>query len=370
MNFKTAYSTQNTVKGAIADLKQQLEGISARFILYFASSYFDPHHLSKQMGESFPKSTLAGCTTAGEIISGQMLDKSIVAMAFTAEVITDVKVELLANIKTDEVAVQKAFSSFEKYFKTPMIDLDYKKYVGVILTDGLSGCEEKVMDKIGDLTNVTFIGGSTGDDLQFKQTYVFANGKAYSNAAVLILLKPVREFHILKTQSFTANAKKLVVTSSEESQRKVIEFNHKPATVAYAEALGVEEKDLSKYIFKNPLGLMAENGEPFVRSPRLIEQQAMYFYCSMKEGMELSLLHSTDIVKDTKASIKKKEQEIGKISAVINFNCILRTLDLKEQNLTKEYGDLFKDIPTIGFSTYGESYIGHINQTSTMLVFN
>jgi len=27
-------------------------------------------------------------------------------------------------------------------------------------------------------------------------------------------------------------------------------------------------------------------------------------------------------------------------------------------------------IPAVGFSTYGEQYLGHVNQTSTILVFH
>lgn len=85
--------------------------------------------------------------------------------------------------------------------------------------------------------------------------------------------------------------------------------------------------------------------------------------------MNLSLLESKNIVEDTQAAITKKQQEMPTITGIVNFHCILRTLELENKNQTTAYGNIFKDIPTIGFSTYGEEFIGHINQTSTMLIF-
>ncbi len=85
--------------------------------------------------------------------------------------------------------------------------------------------------------------------------------------------------------------------------------------------------------------------------------------------MELKILDSSDIVKITREELDRKLEEMGTISALLNFNCILRTLELKDKKQTDDYGAIFKSIPTIGFSTYGESYIGHINQTATMLLF-
>ena len=53
---------------------------------------------------------------------------------------------------------------------------------------------------------------------------------------------------------------------------------------------------------------------------------------------------------------------------ILNFNCILRTRELQSTEQSCAYGELFTDVPTVGFSTYGEEYLGHINQTATMLL--
>jgi len=119
----------------------------------------------------------------------------------------------------------------------------------------------------------------------------------------------------------------------------------------------------------NPVGLVFE-GEPFVRSPQQVKGDKLAFYCSVKEGMELSLLESTDIIASTKKALENTRKEPGGISGIINFNCILRTLELNQKELAEAYGNLFAAEPTVGFSTYGEQYIGHINQTATMLVFH
>lgn len=364
----TAYSCKDTIEEVVRDISQQIGFFDSKLLLFFASSKFAPDDISLKMQETFPFSSVLGCSTSGEIVSGKMLDNSVVAMAFNSHAVKDVKIEVIENLQDDQ-AVKRAFNAFEKHFDTPVGEMNSHDYVGLILVDGLSGTEEKLMETIGDMTNVVFIGGSAGDDLKFTATNLYAKGECYSNAAVLALLKPGTEFGFIKTQSFNSLGKKLDVTKADKEKRVVFEFNGKPAAVAYAEAVGATVEEASKCFMHNPVGLVIE-GEPYVRSPQQIKENgSMAFYCGVGEGMELSLLESTDIIKDTKQAIDKAAADLGGISGIINFNCILRTLELKQKNLTGEYGELFSPYPTIGFSTYGEAYIGHINQTATMLVF-
>jgi len=367
MSIKSICSIKTSVEEAVKDIKGQLSDFDLKMLIYFASSSYNADQISRQMQENFPGKTVFGCSTSGEISNDRMLKKSVVAMAFSADTLEDIKVEVVENIKEDG-DVKEAFKAFDKYYKEPISQADYDKYVGIILMDGLSSAEEKIMDKIGDQTNCTFIGGSAGDDLKFSKTFVYSNGLAYTNTAILALLKPKAGFDIIKTQSFTILDSKLVATKVDGAARKVLEFNNLPAVEAYAEALGVPKEKAADYFFSNPVGLVAD-GEIYVRSPQRTDGDGIVFYCSIHEGTEVSLLQSKNIVIDTKKALESKKSEIGEIKGLINFHCILRTLELEQKNQTESYGALFAGIPSIGFSTYGEEYIGHINQTSTMLVF-
>jgi len=363
MPIKTAYSVKE-LPAAVAELKQQCADLKPRVVLCFASPKYDPALLSQELQRTFPDSTIAGCSTAGEIVSGQMLTGSVAAMFLDGEVVESAACAVVRNLRGG-TGVRAAFQELESHFGMPLAAMDIEKHVGVVLFDGMSGAEERLMEEIGDRTDLFFVGGSAGDDLKFQSTHVLAGGEAYTDAALLLLLKVPRGFDIIKTQSFIATGKVLVATEVEG--RKVGRFNGQPAVKAYAEALGVAPEKAAEEFMVHPLGLMAD-GEPFVRSPQHVEEGAMAFYCRVAEGAELHVLNGTNIVADTRAAVEAKKAELGHIAGIIDFHCILRTLQLRAEHRCGEYGALFGDIPAVGFSTYGEAYLGHINQTSTMLV--
>ncbi|HOL69974.1 MAG TPA: FIST N-terminal domain-containing protein [Bryobacteraceae bacterium] len=364
--IRTAYSTKE-LSAAVAEIEQQCAGFDPHVVLCFASPKYGPAELSRKLQNAYPKACTVGCTTAGEIVSGRMLTGSAVAMCLGAETVEGVAYAVVQNPR-EKAAVRDALGKLEAHSGKRLAEMDIRQYVGIVLADGLSGAEEQLMERIGDLTDVFFVGGSAGDDLKFERTHVMAGGQAYTGAAVLMLLKLRKGFDIIKTQSFVPAGKTLVATEVDEENRKVVRFNGKPAVEAYAEAVGVDPAKVSEEFMNHPLGLMVE-GEPFVRSPQRVQNGAMLFYCRIVEGAELEVLNATDIVADTRAAVEAKKAELGGIAGIVDFHCILRTLKLRAEQRCDEYGAIFNGIPAIGFSTYGEAYLGHINQTSTMLVF-
>jgi hypothetical protein len=366
MSVQTIVLKETTTE-TIANQVQDELSFEPSFVIFFASSQFDVKSMSANVKQAVPNSKVMGCTTSGELASGEMMDGSVVLMAFSSEMIDDVKIEVIEGIKNNVINLNQAIRNFEEHFGESMMDMSLEEYVGLVLIDGMSMAEERVVDKLGDTTNVLFVGGSAGDDMKFETTHLFVDGKVYTDAVVLALFKPKRPFSIIKTQSFKTTGEPFVVTKVNEESREVLEFNGVPAVQFYADFFGVKKEEVADLFMKHPVGLVADD-EIYVRSPQRIHGDSIVFYCNLLEGMEVQMLESTDILKDTKKAIEDKESELGEVSAIINFNCILRTLDMKSQGITREYGQLFSDIPTVGFSTYGEALLGHINQTATMLV--
>ena len=366
-NFKISQSEIKDAHEAVKSIKEELSGIDACLVLYFVSSSYPPDTIGKEMSDAFAGARTVGCTTAGEIITGKMGYNSIVAMAWVKDSLKELQIEFLENIITDSEAVPKAFKSFEASLGKPMKYLDPTQYVGMVIFDGMSRCEETITDQIGNLTNVPFVGGTAGDDLKFVCTYLFLDGRVYSEGAILLLMKPANGYKILKTQSCELSGKKITPTKVDEKKRMVFEFDDKPAALAYAEAVGVSVDVLPKYFSACPLGWVFDEENIFIRVAQEIKENlSLRFACSIKEGLELDVLIATDVVTDTSADLQKAN--INDAKAIVDFHCAYRFIELDAKNQMKEYSELFGKVPAIGFSTYGESYIGHINQTSTMLI--
>ncbi len=349
--MKVFSTTNMDLQASIPALKDSLRG-KLTFILYFHSSGFDADAVAATLAGIFPGIPALGCSTSGEIVTGMMLDGGLVVAGFEMNEVPHAEV---VAIEGDDV--KSALTKLTDRFA----HVDFSTHVGLILLDGLSGKEEALMESLSDSTDLTFVGGSAGDDLKFVKTDVTVNCHVTTASGAMALLHVPAGFDLIKTQSFSTTGKTLTPTRVDRKTRAVLEFDGRPAAQAYAEAVGAISAETAANAFMtNPLGLMAED-EPFVRSPQRIDGDKLHFYCSVHEGVELAVLQGQDMVADTKKALDE-----SKFRSLIVFNCILRTLDLKSQGKTEAYGKLFTQ-PTIGFSTYGEAYIGHINQTATIL---
>lgn len=363
MTIRIAHSTARDTAAAVQELRNRLGDVQPAFVMFFTTSRHDPEVLGALLRDYLPAPSI-GCTTAGEIADGKMLDGALVAIVLDAEHVEQAAVSHVENVH-DEAATKQAYDALVSKFDS--VD-DSEHLLGFVLHDGLGAGEEAVMSTLSSLTNVPFIGGSAGDDLAFEKTLTFVNGQACSGGAALALLRLKKRYQLVKTQSFSVTDTVLTVTEVDEKARRVKQFNGRPAAEEYASALGISVAELPGRFMKNPLAVVLSDGEPFVRSPQKLEGTDVVFYCQVSAGMELKVLESRNIVEDTARDMKAALAAFGPVSGIINFHCILRTLELKERNQTGAYGALFANLPAVGFSTYGESYIGHINQTSTIVL--
>ncbi len=368
MYIKTVFTNNESPLTAVDELKKQLDGFSFDYLFFFASYAYDAKLVAECLNESFSDKVLIGCSSLSEFYDNREEKKSITAMAISKECIEDIKVEILHNV-SKEIKVREAFENFENHYNIKMSDANYKEYVGLMLADGLSNAEERIIEAVGDLTNVFFVGGSAADNLSFNATYVYANGEAYQDACILALLKMKTEFAIVKTQSVNKTETSFTVTKATPELRLINEINDRPAAQYLSEIFDAPIDQLDDLFFNCPVGLVV--GEDiFIRSLKNVQPDgSVSTFCSVAEGLDLSLLNIKDMAEDTKNCLIQKEKELGQISGIINFNCAFRTLQLYNQNNMDNFCQVFTGYPTIGFSTYGEIYLGHINQTATMLVF-
>lgn len=360
--------------GALTDLLSQLEGFDAGAIVFFSAATHDGALISRTLKQKFPAAAVIGCSTAGEFSQDVTSSGGVTALALAPSKIKRATTRLVRFSNGDiDFSLRKAASQLATDIgASDLRSLDPQRFVGIVLFDGLHGHEERANEILGNIApTLSFVGGSAGDDLTFTVTKVFCGNEETENGAALLLFESAVPFAISKTCSFVPTEKSFVVTRADVKNRVVYELDGEPIIEAYAKALGTTPDHVDAQAFmSHPLGLMID-GEAWIRSPaRVVPDGGVKFFCNIAEGMRISLMNSTDLVTDTRQAMQDAQRRLGSpISGGLAFNCVLRRLEMDAKNLHPGFLDTFKGMQVSGFHTYGETWLGHINQTLTALWF-
>lgn len=370
--LRSGWSVRSDAHDAVREVIGEIGDVDAAAVLFFTSPALDGRVVGDALRKRFPTAVVVGCTSAGEFTQRGTATEGLSAVALPTAIVRRAAAGLADLDGGVDEAVRAAFGEVERELGTPLRDADPSRYIGLLLVDGLHGSEERVNEMLGNLAPLmSFVGGSAGDDLRFVKTEVFYGDRVAAHGAVLLVLDAAVPFSVVKTCSFEPTDQTLTITAADAASRVVWEFDGRPAAEVYAEAVGRRPEDLGSEVFmSHPVGLMID-GEPWIRSPmQVIDGRGVKFYCQVLPGMQVNLMRGTDLVGETGTALRRAVDEVGgEASGAVMFNCILRRLELDATKQGDAFVGALGGIPTAGFHTYGESWLGHINQTLTGVVF-
>lgn len=354
---------------AVTDLFEKIAQPDMHSVLFFCTSRYNLDLLGPELKKQF-QCLLVGCTTAGEVSPNGYQNGGIVGVSFStvnvklhSHIIHPLNQFTLMDAHQVAKSARKKLSSSEKFEKDKMF--------GLLLIDGLSSLEEQVASYIySQFEGISMIGGSAGDDLQFKETKVYADGVFLSNTASLTFFETTLPFTVFKTQHFKPSNQKMVITGADPHRRIVSEINAEPAALEYARILGLPTRDLSPAVFsKHPLMIrIADNWQ--VRSIQKVnEDHSLSFYCAIDTGLVLTLSEGVDIVSNLQTKLDELTRAFPDHQLIIGCDCISRRLQIKEKGFDQKIVELLENKNFIGFNTYGEQFNSiHVNQTLTGVI--
>jgi hypothetical protein len=340
--------------------------------VFFSDQSLDAQMLASRLQTECPDLEVTGCTTAGEITPEGILDGDLLFVLFPRQTFTvsTLVIDDLATGGMGEIAAK--VSTLRESHAEKAHNTGHDRKFALCLIDGMSNAEEAVTAAIfWGLDDIPLIGGSAGDHMEFRKTFILAGGTAMSGRAVIHIMSTSLPFHIFKSDNFIPSTRKLVVTASDPDRRIVYEFNAAPAADEYAAAIGIEPGSLTAMSFASHPVVVRVGGEYFCRSIQKVNpDRSLSFFCAIDDGVVLTVAQARGMVESTRNTLSEISGRLGGIDVVLGFDCILRRLDAQNRQVFRGMSELYRDNRVIGFGTYGEQYQSmHLNQTLTGIAF-
>ncbi|WP_417689353.1 FIST N-terminal domain-containing protein [Roseibium sp.] len=365
---KVGVSRAPSAVDAVSEAAAEFPLHSVCFVMMFIPDHLDACEVADAASAIMPSTTVFGCTTAGQITPGGYENNALVMIAFprrhfrcSSALISPLNPASIERIASEARTLASRFPRTANW-----------RRVALVIADGLSKQEDMLVAALeAGLGDVPVFGGSAGHGLAFDETFVIRGGETHSNAALLLLLETDLCFRGIGFDHFLPTDKQMVVTRAVPEDRLVLEINGTPAAEEYARYVGCSVADLSPKVFaENPV--LVRNGKSW--HVRAIQQVAdnggLYFLSAIDDGLVLTLGQGTEILQTLEAGLTQADPKGRAPDFILGFDCVLRRLEIEQNNLQGEASGVLRQHRVVGFNTYGEQHLGvHVNQTFVGVAF-
>lgn len=354
-------------RDAAQQLFRALDPQSLAGAILFCSSRYPLGALADAIADCSEGLTVIGCTSSGELTPKGFAEGTITAIGFPASDFTLTATRFDDLDSFEESQAQQVVRELVGAAGEASRDLgDRPSRAAIFLVDGLSHREEMltitVQDALGD---IPLIGGSSGDGLDFKETFVLEGGQFRRDAALVAILSSSRPMKVFRAQHYRPGDVKMVITGADPVERIVTEINAEPAAQEYARLTGVTVDQLGPTVFAAHPPMVRAGGEYYVRSIQTANPDgSLTFYCAIDEGVVLTLGEGNDIEAGLGALFDDLDRATGGVDRILGFDCVLNRVEVEQRQLTRRISQMFVDHRVVGFNTYGEQFHAlHVNQT-------
>ena len=323
-------------------------------IMFMSPGFESKEQTLKEIKKYFPKTSIIGCSTAGEICDVNVYDDTLTITSVHFDNIDHKLVAVPVNEMKDSLDAGARLAS-------ELDDEDLKHIL--VLSDGLNvNGADLVSGLKSKLPNVSITGGLAGDGSDFNQTFIINNEKMSDKIIVGVGLygKDLKVGYSSKGGWDSFGVERLV-TKSENNI--LYELDGLPALSLYKSFLGEAAKDLPGSGLMFPLSMRVNDTSlPVVRTILAIdeENQSLTFAGNIPQGSYVRLMKANvdRLINGAEQSAKMAMNGIEQGSDLaILISCVGRRLVLKQ--LVEEEVEVVRDIigpnPIItGFYSYGE----------------
>lgn len=364
---RVAHSTHDDPEMAVRDVMSAMDLPDLAGVILFCSARYPTDALGAALSRRADGHVVIGCTSSGELTPAGMAEGSLTAIGFPA-----------ADFQLDALCLDgiTGINSAQVHNQVRRMTADAEArarqrwgvghHAGIFLIDGLSAQEELLTLTIQNaLGAVPLVGGSSGDDMDFRETSVFHQSHFRADAAVVALLSSRRPLHVFRAQHFLPGPARMVITRADPANRIVHEINAEPAAAEYARLIGARAGDLTPALFASHPPVVKIGGEHYARSIRSANPDgSLTFYGAIDEGVVLTLGETGDIVANLESLFDELELKVGQIDRVLGFDCVLNGLEIRQRQIADRVSRLYAARGVVGFNTYGEQLRTlHMNQT-------